>query len=268
MKKTVIILLQIIFISLITSCTFDYGESGAAERETPDLVMQNVEYVRIRSSDPIARFQAERAERYDKQGVMKLHNFSFEQYGERGEEINAIGKAGYASVEIESGDVYMDNGVSIEVESEDIIMETKQLEWKDEPRTLASGAANEVNIYQKNGTHFVGIGLLVDTRNRMLEFSGHVHGTFISDDEEDGETDPRPRPASTATASATASVEPGAPGRTPSTPKTPGTISTPSTPGTPSTPSSAPGIEQKPATKGQPEGEPIEDDEEEEKIAK
>ena len=231
MKKNVIVLLQIILISLVSACTFDYGETGEIEKETPDLIMQNVEYVRIRSSDPIARFQAERAERYEKQGVMKLHNFSFEQYGEKGEEVNATGKAGYASVELESVDVYMDNGVNIEVESEDIIMETKQLEWKDEARTLSSGPENEVNIYQKSGTHFVGIGLFVETRSRMLEFSGKVHGTFISDEEEE-EKPPRPRPART---------EPGTP--------------------------ELPDIE-RPLTKGPPEGIPVEDDEEEEIIAK
>jgi len=183
-KYTFIILFGLII--LIASCTFDYGQSSDGEKETPDLVMENVEYVRIRSADPIARFQAERAERYEKQGVMKLMNFSFEQYGEKGEEINALGKAGYASIDIETGDVNMDEGVWIEVESENIILETKQLEWKDEPRTLNTGPENEVNIYQESGTSFTGIGLFVDARNRTYEFIGIVSGIFIpSDDEEE-----------------------------------------------------------------------------------
>jgi len=192
MKKYAIIPLYILLISLFTACTFDYGETGDSERENPDLIMENVEYVRIRSSDPIARFQAERAERYEIQGVMKLHNFSFEQYGEKGEEVNAIGKAGYAAVQIESGDIFMDNGVRIEVASEDIILETKQLEWKDEPKTLDSGAENEVTIYQESGTNFIGIGLHVNARNRTWEFFGNVIGTFISDEEEE-ETEAKAR---------------------------------------------------------------------------
>jgi len=179
-------------ILFITSCTFDYGEA-TVERETPDLVMENVEYVRVRSSDPIARFTAERAERYEKQGVMKLKNFTFEQYGERGEEVNAIGGAGYASVDIETGDVFMDNGVWLEVESEDIILETKQLDWKDEPRLLYSGPEDEVNIFQSSGTDFKGIGLYVEARNRIWEFKGNVSGTFISVDEEDEESTVRVR---------------------------------------------------------------------------
>ena len=170
---------------LFVSCTFDYGETAASERKLPDMVMVNVEYVRVRSSDPIARFNAERAERYESQGVMKLENLSFEQYGERGEATNVTGKAGYASVNIESGDIYMDRGVSLEVESEDIIIETVHLEWIDEQRTLLSGEKNEVNIHRQNGTNFKGIGLRVDARKRAWEFLGATSGTFIHDPDED-----------------------------------------------------------------------------------
>ncbi|MCL2806534.1 MAG: LPS export ABC transporter periplasmic protein LptC [Treponema sp.] len=184
MKNIILFSYSIIF---LLACTFDYGESDASERETPDLVMENVEYVRVRSSDPIARFTAERAERYEKQGVMKLTNFSFEQFGEKGEEINAFGRAGHASIDIESGDIFMSNGVRIEVESEDIIMETSQLDWKDEPRILSSGTNEEVNIYQENGTHFTGIGLRAETRSRTYEFSGVVSGIYIDKDEEEEE---------------------------------------------------------------------------------
>jgi LPS export ABC transporter protein LptC len=172
---------------LMGACTFDYGESEASDKELPDLVMENVEYVRVRSTDPIARFQAERAERYEKQGVMKLQNITFEQYGEHGTEVNTVGKVGNASVDIETGDIFMDSGVRIEVESEDIIIETFQLEWKDEQRTISSGEEDVVNIYRDNGTSFTGIGLSADARKRTWEFSGSVGGTYIHDDEESEE---------------------------------------------------------------------------------
>jgi LPS export ABC transporter protein LptC len=177
---------MICILFLITlSCTFDYGETESSERELPDLVMVNVEYIRVRSADPIARVQAERAERYDKQGVMKLQNFTFEQYGDKGHEVNTMGSAGNASVDINSGDILMTNGVRLEVESEDIIIETSQLEWKDEPHILSTGAEDEVNIYRENGTHFIGIGLTADARRRSFEFSNDVNGTYIQEDDED-----------------------------------------------------------------------------------
>jgi len=184
MKKNLSFLCCII-IFLSAACTFDYGEIEGAERETPDLIMENVEYVRVRSYDPIARFQAERAERYEKKGIMKLQNFSFEQFGEKGETVNAYGNAGIAEIELESGDVSMDKGVRIEVESEDIVLESNQLDWKDKPRILSTTETTEVNIYQENGTHFMGIGLYVETRTRIWEFKNNVAGIFISDDEKE-----------------------------------------------------------------------------------
>jgi len=179
------ILFSFFFFTLsLFSCTFDYGESEASDIELPDLVMENVEYVRVRAADPIARFQAERAERYEKQGKMKLQNLTFEQYGEHGEEVNTFGRAGNASVDIETGDIFMDMGVRIEVESEDIIIETFQLEWKDEERTISSGEEDEVNVYRENGTSFTGIGLRANARTRVWEFLGRAGGTFIHNDEE------------------------------------------------------------------------------------
>jgi len=175
------------FLFFPASCTFDYGETESTDGDLPDLIMENVEYVRVRSSDPVARFQAERAERYDRQGIMRIQNFVFEQYGEHGEEVNVYGRAGSASVNIESGDIFMDRGVRIEVESEDIIIETNQLEWKDDQRVLSTGKDDEVNILQNNGTNFTGTGLYADARRRTWEFSGSVWGTYIYDDEEETE---------------------------------------------------------------------------------
>ena len=48
---------------LVLGCSFDYGEGNAEDSGLPDLVMNDVEYVRIRDGDPQLRFQAEQAAR-------------------------------------------------------------------------------------------------------------------------------------------------------------------------------------------------------------
>jgi len=180
-------ILCILFFLITLSCSFDYGESDSSERELPDLVMVNVEYIRVRSADPIARVQAERVERYEKQGVMKLENFIFEQYGDKGHEINTQGGAGNASVDVNSGDIVMTNGVRLEVESEDIIIQTNQLEWKDETHILSTGEEDDVDIYRENGTYFTGTGLTANARTRSFEFLGGVGGTYIQEEDESEE---------------------------------------------------------------------------------
>jgi LPS export ABC transporter protein LptC len=189
------------FLLFFSACSFDYGQQGSADNSQPDIVMENVEYVRVRSGDPQARFQAEHAERYEGRKLMELRNFSFEQFGGHGEEVNALGRAGSASVEIDSGDIRMTGGVRIEVESEDIAIETRQLEWKDKARTLSAGTNEAVNVYQSNGTVFTGVGFHADARSRTWEFSGGVSGTYIhEDDEKEAENTEHPAqlPAETA----------------------------------------------------------------------
>jgi len=186
--KITITFLSFLFSFFFCHCTFDYGENGSSSRELPDLVMYNVDYVRVRSADPIAKFFAEVAERYEQQGIMKLQNFSFEQYGENGEEINSSGNAGFAVVGISSGDISMSDGVRFDIESEDIVIETEQLEWIDEQRFLSSGEEDEVDVYQSDGTNMRGIGLRADVRGRTWEFTGSVSGTFVHEDEDDDET--------------------------------------------------------------------------------
>ena len=178
-------LLTILFLFSLSSCSFDYDNEDGEDKNQPDIVMENVEYVRVRSLDPQARFQAERLERYEERGIIELRNFSFEQFGNRGEEVNTYGRAGSASIEINSGDIRMDDEVRIDIDTEDLAIETKWLEWKDKARTLTSGDEEEVSIYQESGTDFTGTGFRADARRRTWEFAGSVSGTYIYDDEEE-----------------------------------------------------------------------------------
>ena len=174
---------------LLASCSFDYGNEEG-ENDMPDIIMNNVEYVRVRSANLQARFNAERVERFEERRIMELRNFTFEQFDNLGVEVNAFGRAGSASFEIDTGDIRMDDGVRLEVESEDVIIETAWLEWLDEARILSSRQDEEVHISQENGTVFSGIGFHADARQRTWEFSGNVGGTYIhEDDEEEAHTE-------------------------------------------------------------------------------
>jgi LPS export ABC transporter protein LptC len=184
-KTTASLLFPLFF--FLFSCTFDYGEGESSDDGRPDLVMENVEYVRVRSANPLARVRAERVERYESQDLIRLYRFDFEQYGERGEEVNIFGRADNAEVGIESGDIFLERNVRLELRTEDIILETYQLEWKDEPRTVSAGEYNEVLIYRDNGTIFSGIGFSADARWRTWEFTGRVGGTYVHDDDDEEE---------------------------------------------------------------------------------
>jgi LPS export ABC transporter protein LptC len=174
---------------LFAGCSFDYGSSLSGEGEMPDIIMNDVEYVRVRDGDPQVRFKAELAERYEESRRMELKNFSFEQFERHGAEVNAAGSAKTAHVELDSGNIDLAGGITLAVESEDIVIETGKLAWKDKERDLSGDASEEVQIKRANGTSFSGWGFNANTRSRVWGFSGGIRGTYIHDDEEGDESD-------------------------------------------------------------------------------
>lgn len=187
MRKTIVntgirVIPALLILFFPVSCTFNYGESESSGDGIPNIVMENVDYVRVRSADPLARVQAERFERYDKRNLMKVKGVIFEQYGERGEDVNVYGKAGDATVYIDSGDIFMENHVSLKINTENITLETNQLEWIDGQRTISSGENDGVNIYKDDGTWFSGVGFKGSTRTRLWEFTRSINGIYVHED--------------------------------------------------------------------------------------
>jgi LPS export ABC transporter protein LptC len=175
---------------LFFSCSFNYDTSPEEDKSQPDIIMRDVEYIRIRGGDPVARFRAESAERYEDRQTMNLSNFSFDQFESHGSEINASGSARDASVELDSGNIRMNGDVRIAVDSEDITIETAGLEWRDKEKLLSANPDAPVEILRSDGTRFTGVGFSADTRSRTWEFSGGVSGSYIDEDEEEEENMP------------------------------------------------------------------------------
>ena len=168
---------------LSAACSFDYGAGTGLENTRPDIVMENIEYVRVRKGDMLARFRAEYAERWEEQQLMKLRNLTFEQMEDHGETVNVEGKANIASVQIETGDISLLGGVQVSIESEDVIINTRELEWNDKEKTIKGGEEEEVDVRRSDGTSFTGIGFSADIRSRTWSFSGEVKGTYVEKDE-------------------------------------------------------------------------------------
>ncbi|AEF80187.1 LPS export ABC transporter periplasmic protein LptC [Leadbettera azotonutricia] len=172
---------------LLVSCSFDYGNNQLASKDQPDIVMQNVEYVRVRGGDPVVRFHAEDAERFEERQIMNLRNFSFEQFENHGDDIDAMGRAGQASVALDSGNINLGGGVIISVESEDITIETSGLDWQDKERRLLGTPSGDVNISRSDGTEFSGRGFSADARSRTWTFTSGVSGSYVEKEEKEAE---------------------------------------------------------------------------------
>ena len=173
----------------LAACSFDYGDLLETGEGRPDIVMENLEYVRVRGGEHLIRFRADRAERWEDRRTMELWDFYFEQLenSEEGVEANAEGRAGAASIQLDTGNVSLRSGVRVNMESEDIIITTVELEWRDRERLLFSAGQNEVDVERSDGTSFTGIGFSVNVRDRTWAFTGEVRGVYVETDDDDDE---------------------------------------------------------------------------------
>jgi LPS export ABC transporter protein LptC len=193
----------------LASCSFDYGSVETLDETRPDLIMTDVEYVRVRDGKPLVRLQAESAERFEKARKMNVRSPRFEQFLPDGTG-GAKGVAASAEIDLATGDVFMSGGVSVSVPDEDVLIETEALSWKDEAKGLTGPENGAVLIKKGDGTYLSGIGFAADARSRSWDFTGTVNGTWV--DSEDSpktpaESDSVP-PAEPAVAKDTVSSEP------------------------------------------------------------
>ncbi|MDR0472522.1 MAG: LPS export ABC transporter periplasmic protein LptC [Treponema sp.] len=173
---------------LFLSCSFDYGNKEEAERVLPDLIMENVDYVRVRGGEPSVRFQAELAERYENKQLMNLKKLVFEQYEDK-DTINSSGSAGNAHIELDSGNISFTEDVFISVDSEDITIQTSELKWKDKEKQLSGSPANSVDINRSDGTSFSGVGFFADARYWTWSFDSGVSGVYVEEDDKEEAAD-------------------------------------------------------------------------------
>jgi len=177
--------LAFLVIFLFGACTFDYGQGDEHMTNRPDIVMENIEYSRVRGGHLLARFSAEHAEQWEDRQVMELRDFYFEQMEDQGQTVNVEGHAGAAEVHLESGDIVLFDGVNVRIESEDITINTIVLEWHDSERRLTGNEEYEVAVVRSDGTNFIGTGFSADIRRRTWAFSGEAWGSFVEEDEEE-----------------------------------------------------------------------------------
>jgi LPS export ABC transporter protein LptC len=176
---------------LLASCSFDYDTSAVDSGNDPDVVMKNVEYVRMENARPVVRIRSKEARRYEAKHAMEMDGFSFEQYNpappENAEipDINVRGSGGSVKIETDSGNLTMAGGVSIDVQSEDLSLRTESISWEDGERLFS--APGEVAITRSDGTKLSGRNLSADTRKREWRFEEEVSGDVVEEDEEDGE---------------------------------------------------------------------------------
>ncbi|MDR0404036.1 MAG: LPS export ABC transporter periplasmic protein LptC [Treponema sp.] len=186
-KPSVSAWIAVLFI-LPAACSFDYDAAAEDSENIPDVIMKDVEYVRMENALPQVRIRSKEARRYETKHTMEIDSFSFEQYNPEAPEagvipnINVRGSGGSANIETDTRNLTMGGGVSIEVESEDISLQTESLSWENAGRVFV--APGEVVVTRSDGTRLSGRNLSADTRRRGWRFEEAVSGDIAEEDED------------------------------------------------------------------------------------
>ncbi|MDR3325254.1 MAG: LPS export ABC transporter periplasmic protein LptC [Spirochaetaceae bacterium] len=170
---------------LFCACTFVYGEGQAEAYTYPEITMEDLDYVRMRDGEMVARLKADLGNRYESRHIMELTNYKFEQYDTGSGAIDAIGDGGAASVDVVSNNIQMKEGVTIQVDSEDFTLRAADLDWQDKQKVLSGAETSPVVITRTNGTEVHGTGFHSDIRGRTWVFNSDVNGVYVSDEEEE-----------------------------------------------------------------------------------
>lgn len=181
-----IILLFVVFSCFWVSCKFDYGfADGSGRGMEADLVMVNANYVRMKRGRLEANFRADVLRRYDGRGEVELEGVDFEYYTGKEEKLEAEGRAEKALYDMGSGDLRMDDGVGVEILSEEVRIGAGYLRWEDSVKRLESGKDDEVTLAKKDGSVMTGTGFRAYSDVKKWEMEGGASGIFVGEDEEE-----------------------------------------------------------------------------------
>jgi len=102
---------------VLLSCSFDYGLMEEGESDQPDLVMQDVDYVRVTDGSIAFHMQADRIDHFENNHLFQVQNIRFEQFSEGVTEPDSVGAAGFAQFWTTTQDAVFAEGVRIMIPS-------------------------------------------------------------------------------------------------------------------------------------------------------
>ncbi len=171
-------ILPVAILLVAPACSFDYSSVSESKSEGPDLVMQDVDYVRVRDGKIALHMQADQIDRFEKKRLLQVQNIRFEQFSKENSSPEAVGSAGYAQFWTATSDASFAEGVRITVSSENLSVESSTLQWNNDQKKLFGPQNDQVLLKRKDGSILSGKGFSADGRSKSWTFAGPVSGVY------------------------------------------------------------------------------------------
>lgn len=166
----------------VLSCSFDYGadlDDDSLLDSTPSLHMVNLRHMVVREGKTIMVIEAGEVKVFDRQNRREMQTIRFFQYDSDGE-LSAEGRAVRAVQDIQTEDVTFEGTVVVDIIKDEISIEAPWLQWKSSTKQFLGKPEEQIVLNRKNGTRIEGRGMILDTLERSLSFTGGISGTITS----------------------------------------------------------------------------------------
>lgn len=173
----------IILLSL-ASCRLQYGEdieADAFDKQVPDLIIVNTEYLVYRDNVLLLRMKVDRGETYSAKGTRILSGVLFEQF-DRESVVQVRGTADTATQEIQTEKVEFAGNINVFILSEKTTIETDYILWDPDKKTMKGKPELKVKVVRNDGSEIEGYDLFSDLSSRSIELGGGVTGLIRSED--------------------------------------------------------------------------------------
>lgn len=167
---------------LSASCSMPDSAADLADRdEEPDAVF--IGFSREEVEDGIVTFsaKAERAEYFRDKGMLVVYKVAFEDRGEDGESLAAVGEADKVVYHEDTGDAEFSGFVQIRSIEEDATFETTELKYFSATETIEGAFDNPVIVKVGKKLFLHGAGFFADIREKAFAFRNGVQGTLIDE---------------------------------------------------------------------------------------
>lgn len=181
-KGTSFISLLILTAAFTFSCSLDYREALVAEElseKTPETVLVNFKYTRVRQGEKIAFVEGERGETFSKKNETVLYKVHFIEYDKEGGILNE-GRADQAVYNNKTGNAEIHGNIYVYSYKEKAEVTAADLNWTGETKILKGRADEIITLKKDDGSYIEGKGFTADFKHKSIRFFSNVKGRYVS----------------------------------------------------------------------------------------
>ena len=173
----------------LAGCSLDYDSvlPGDGQPDSiPSIALYEAQFIIVRTSGSRLEVTAGTIELFSKRDFQVFTDASFVELDSDETLVNR-GTADQVVYFYNSGNVELKGNVEFYSSEQQATIFAENIIWKDEERTLTSGADDRIEVIKESGDRLSGRGLHADMRRRTIELAEEVNGSLIVDEQADNE---------------------------------------------------------------------------------